>query len=58
MQRFRISTRKAKKILGEKRPTLQGKPITEAQRGALGVIAGGGKLTRLKHKSSHKSKHK
>jgi hypothetical protein len=39
---------KAKKILSEKKPTLQGQPISEAQRGLLGLIAGGKKPTRLK----------
>lgn len=38
-----ISTGKAKKILREKNPTLQGHPITEAQRRWLGWIAGGRK---------------
>lgn len=39
---------KAKKVLREKRPTLRGKPITKKQRGLLGLVAGGGRPTRLK----------
>ena len=39
---------KAKKVLREKNPTLRGKPISEAQKGLLGLIAGGGKPTKLK----------
>jgi hypothetical protein len=38
---------KAKKILGEKRPTLQGHDVSPKQRGMLGLIAGGKKPTRL-----------
>lgn len=38
--------KKAKRILSESKPTLQGNPITPAQRRLLGYIAGGGKITR------------
>lgn len=37
-----FSMAKAKKILAEKHPTLQGHAITKGQRGLLGFIAGGG----------------
>lgn len=51
MARKKLFTQaKAKKVLKEKRPTLRGKPITRAQRGLLGVIAGGKTPTRLKKK--------
>lgn len=46
---------KAKKVLGEERPTLRGKSITGKQRGLLGLVAGGGKPTRLKDKTSQLS---
>lgn len=39
---------KAKKVLGESKPTLRGKPITGKQRGLLGLVAGGGTPTKLK----------
>jgi hypothetical protein len=42
-----FSMDKAKKILSEKKPTLQGRPITSGQRGLLGLIAGGGTPRRL-----------
>ena len=42
---------KAKEVLSEKRPTLQGRSITKKQRGLLGVIAGGETPTRLAGKS-------
>ena len=48
---------KAKKILREKSPTLRGKPITKKQRGLLGLVAGGGKPTRLS-KMAKKSRKK
>lgn len=38
-----FSIAKAKKILAERHPTLQGYEITHKQRNLLGVIAGGGK---------------
>ncbi len=41
-----FSKKKAKRILSEKEPTLHGRPITDKQRGLLGFIAGGGKITR------------
>lgn len=37
-----FSIAKAKKILAERHPTLQGYAISHKQRGLLGVIAGGG----------------
>lgn len=43
-----MSMEKAKKILSD--GTINGKPITEKQRGLFGVIAGGGKPTRMKGK--------
>jgi hypothetical protein len=43
-----FSKSKAMKILHEDMPTLHGKPITKKQRGLLGLIAGGGKVRRLK----------
>lgn len=43
-----FSQRKAKEVLSEKHPTLKGKPISEKQRGLLGVIAGGKTPTRMK----------
>lgn len=36
-----FSKQKARKVLSEKNPTLQGKAITKKQRGMLGAIAGG-----------------
>lgn len=42
-----FSQAKAKKILKEDSPTLQGKPISKKQRGMLGALAGGKSLTRL-----------
>ena len=42
-----LTQAKAKKVLREKRPTLRGRRITKAQRGLLGLLAGGGKPTRL-----------
>lgn len=45
-----FSRAKAKKILSEKHPTLRGKPITEKQRGLLGLIAGGGTPTRFRRR--------
>jgi len=45
-----FSKAKAKKILKESNPTLKGKPISKAQRGLLGLIAGGGTPTKLKAK--------
>ncbi len=41
-----FSKAKAKRILKEDEPTLHGQPITKKQRGLLGFIAGGGKITR------------
>ena len=41
-----FSEAKAKKVLSEKEPTLQGKTISKKQRGLLGFIAGGGQVTR------------
>ena len=43
-----FSRAKAKDILREEHPTLRGKPVTQKQRGMLGALAGGQKLTRLK----------
>lgn len=43
---------KAKKVLGEDKPTLKGKAISKAQRGLLGVIASGKTPTRLKNQLS------
>ncbi len=45
------------KKLREKRPTLRGKRITKKQRGLLGLIAGGGRPTRLS-KMANKSRRK
>jgi hypothetical protein len=39
---------KAKKILGEKHPTLHGKTPTPKQRGLLGLIAGGKRPSKAK----------
>ena len=41
-----FSSKKAKKILREKNPTLRGHPITGKQRRLLGFIAGSGKPTK------------
>jgi hypothetical protein len=46
MNKNPFSEKKSKRILSEKEPTLQGHPITKKQRGLLGFIAGGGKITR------------
>jgi len=43
-----FSKEKAKLILKEDSPTLQGHPITGKQRRLLGFIAGGGKVRKLK----------
>lgn len=45
-----LTQAKAKKVLREETPTLRGKKITKAQRGLLGLLAGGGKPTRLSKK--------
>ena len=47
MHKMAFTQEKAKKVLGEERPTLRGKPISKKQRGLLGLIAGGGKPSRL-----------
>lgn len=45
-----FSQSKAGHILREKHPTLRGRRITTKQRKLLGLIAGGGKPTRLHKK--------
>lgn len=44
----RLSQSKARKILRDKK--VRGKKITKKQKGLFGLIAGGGKPTRLKKK--------
>jgi len=51
-----MSKEKAKQILRE--GEIGGKAITEKQEGLFGLIAGGGKPTRLKDNPLHESKEK
>ena len=45
-ERAKVSARKAKEILGH--GEVHGRPLTKRQRGFFGLIAGGGRPTRLK----------
>ena len=50
----KLTQHKAKKMLKEGKA--QGKKLTKKQKGLFGLVAGGGKPTRLKKKATKKSR--